>query len=58
MVKKVTLDAARTACLGGGYVSPEITRTVSFQPEGVVCSSVLGIDHEAFTTDENSYYVL
>ena len=58
MVKKVTLDAARTAYLGGGYVSPEITRTVSFQPEGVMCFSVQGFEHEAFTTDENSYYEL
>lgn len=56
MVKKVTLDAARTACLGGGYVSPEITRTVSFQPEGVVCSSIMGISNEEFS--EGGYYEL
>ena len=42
----------------GGYVSPEITRTVSFQPEGVMCFSFQESDHEAFTTDDDSYYVL
>lgn len=56
MVKKVSLDAAGAACLRGGYVSPEITRTVSFQPEGVMCFSFQGSDHEAFT--EDSYYEL
>lgn len=58
MVKKVSLDAAGAACLRGGYISPEITRTVSFQPEGVMCFSFQGLDHEAFTTDDDSYYVL
>ena len=55
MVKKVSLDAAGAACLRG-YISPEITRTVSFQPEGVMCFSFQGSDHEAFT--EDSYYEL
>jgi len=56
MVRKVTLDASRAASLGGWYVSPEITRIVSFQPEGVMCLSVQGFDHEDFET--GGYYEL
>jgi hypothetical protein len=37
--------------LGGGYKSPEI-KTVIFQPEGVVCASVFGLEHQSFTFDE------
>ena len=37
--------------LGRGYKSPEI-KTVIFQPEGVVCASVIGFSHEDFVIDE------
>ena len=36
---------------GGGYKSPEI-KTVLFQPEGVLCLSVIGFSHEDFVIDE------
>ncbi|MBO5312093.1 MAG: hypothetical protein J6A91_08580 [Bacteroidales bacterium] len=39
------------------YVAPR-TKVVLFQPEGVMCFSLQGLDHEAFTTDEDSYYEL
>ena len=34
-----------------GYASPEM-KIVLFQPEGVLCSSVQGIEHEDFTPGE------
>ncbi len=36
--------------LGGGtvYISPKV-EVVLFQPEGILCSSVYGVDNEAFS---------
>ena len=42
---------------GMSYTTPK-TKVVLFQPEGVMCSSVLGIDHEAFTIDESNRFEL
>ena len=36
--------------LGGGYKSPEI-KTVIFQSEGVLCVSMLRLEHQEFTFD-------
>ena len=47
-VSKMALSCHK---LGGGYKSPEI-KTVIFQPEGVVCASVIGFSHEDFVIDE------
>ena len=53
MVKNVTFDAASSAARLGEYVAPEV-KTLLFQPEGVLCSSVQGIAHEDFS--EGGYY--
>ena len=52
-VVRKTRDESR----GKSYMTPK-TKVVLFQPEGVMCFSVQGFEHEAFTTDENSYYEL
>lgn len=52
MVKNVNSNAAVTAANRGEYVSPEV-KVVLVQPEGVLCSSVQGIDNEDFTDGGN-----
>ena len=52
-MKNVKVSKMALSChkLGGGYKSPEI-KTVVFQPEGVICFSVMGMSHEDFVIDE------
>ena len=51
MVKSNVSKMALSCRKLGGYKSPEI-KTVIFQPEGVVCASVIGFSHEDFVIDE------
>lgn len=53
MVKNVKSNAATPAALNGDYVSPS-AEVVLFESEGILCSSVEGIDNEDFI-DGGSY---
>ena len=48
MVKNVSAAAFPAAT--GDYVSPE-SRTMDFQPQGVLCSSIINV-HQGFEMDE------
>lgn len=44
----VVRKAHGESCFGVEYVSPE-TKVVLLQPEGILCSSVYGDEHESFS---------
>lgn len=55
MVKNVSAAAFPAAT--GDYVSPAM-KVILFHPEGVLCSSVHGIENESFKIGEDSEYTI